>query len=665
MEDTTEISMFQPPTYTGNPEDDYSPAMNSYPTLQSPLSGSIVLAPRYEPPQVRRYLTENQSNSLFTASPRLSTMNTNMVVSSPLQPRSVPGHGQLYAQFRVASPISSLGYPGTAPSATPDRETFYDNNNTNNLPSTPSDTAVMSPRVDPSHFDLYSVRDDPMQYVHMGPPGYIKPEDVEPSQQLGYPDPESSQSRLQLGRHRSGYPLEHNTITHQMMESTQDQSSLPFQNRHSASPDADAIIVKQRSRHGPHNSYPPLFGNVVDYNDNDDHGSSDVSEQSPVSKRKKDEDPEFLPGKKRRTSSASTRKSKAKPASGRLRSGEGSQKAKPKTTSKEITHASHPACVDPYSSGRKMSHPCPHCEQGQFQDSSSLESHIKKQHTRPFICVLHFAGCKSTFASKNEWKRHVLTQHVALFYWHCTEGTCGGPSHASPSSTSSSSNFKSNNRNIPNTYTHTLSSPLPATTSSTPSPPTHGNVFNRKDLYTQHLRRMHAKPSTKKALKAHAAAMRSSTKRPTASSSSSSRPTELELIISKWEDHVRKSQSAAKTERVNLPTYMRCPAANCGVDFHGKTAWDDRMEHVAKHLESGDRKVVFGGDGDGTLMAWLAGEGLGVVERDGAGWRLGDPLKRGKDSGRGKKGGKPEGGEDEDGDGNGEMDAEGEDDDDE
>jgi hypothetical protein len=170
---------------------------------------------------------------------------------------------------------------------------------------------------------------------------------------------------------------------------------------------------------------------------------------------------------------------------------------------------------------------------------------------------------------------------------------------------------------------------------------------------------MHAKPATKKALKAHAAAMQSSTKK----SSSSSRPTELELIVSNWQEYLRKSQTAAQTERVNLPTYMRCPASDCGVEFHGKAAWDDRMEHVARHLESGDKEVVFGGEVDETLMAWLGGEGLGIVQRDGAGWRLGDPLKRGKDSSGGKKQGKRMVRGYEYADGDGELDAEGEDDD--
>jgi hypothetical protein len=530
----------------------------------------------------------------------------------------------------------------TAPSATPDRETFYDNNH--NLPTTPSDTAVMSPPAEPSQFDPYSLQDDAMQYVHMGPPGYIKPEDVEPSQQLGYLEPESSQSGFRIGRHQSDHYVEDNT-THQVMQFAQGQTSFPFRNRQLASPALDAIVVKQRSELGAHNSYPPLPGNVVDDNDTDGSAPSDGSERGPTSKRKTNEDSEFNPGKRRRTSSTSTRKSKPKPACTRSRSGEGSLKAKPKASSEEGTHTSDPASVDPFSSNIKSVYPCPYGDQVQFQDSSSLENHIKKQHTRPFICVFHFAGCNSTFATKNEWKRHVSTQHIALYYWRCTEGACGGPNDPSPTSTSSSSSKFKNS------------------TSSDPYLRSHGVVFNRKDLYTQHLRRMHAKPAIKKALKAHAAAMQSSTKK----SSSSSRPTELELIVSNWQEYLRKSQAAAQTERVNLPTYMRCPASDCGMEFHGKATWDDRMEHVARHLESGDKKVVFGGEGDETLMAWLSEEGTGIVQRDGAGWKLGDPLKRGKDSSGGKKQGKKQGKRMVRGyeyaDGDGELDAEGEDDD--
>ncbi len=63
-------------------------------------------------------------------------------------------------------------------------------------------------------------------------------------------------------------------------------------------------------------------------------------------------------------------------------------------------------------------------------------------------CIFNFAGCKTTFDEERHWKRHVETQHLLLDYWRCTAGACA---------------------NHPN-----------------------GAIFNRKDLFTQHLLRVHA-----------------------------------------------------------------------------------------------------------------------------------------------------------------------------
>ena len=49
------------------------------------------------------------------------------------------------------------------------------------------------------------------------------------------------------------------------------------------------------------------------------------------------------------------------------------------------------------------------------------------------------------------------------------------------------------------------------------------------------------------------------------------------------------------------------------VVFEGAGAWDERMEHVSRHLEKGEREV---GEDVG-LREWMLGEGL--VEWDGEG----------------------------------------------
>jgi len=107
--------------------------------------------------------------------------------------------------------------------------------------------------------------------------------------------------------------------------------------------------------------------------------------------------------------------------------------------------------------GPKQDTRCSLCSHAPFKDSSSLRKHIAAAHTRPFPCAFSFAGCTSTFGSKNEWKRHIASQHLCLTFYRCS--SC-------PQSTVEGK----------------------------------GNEFNRKDLFTQHLRRMHAPFAIKKAI---------------------------------------------------------------------------------------------------------------------------------------------------------------------
>ncbi|KAI0123242.1 hypothetical protein BJ170DRAFT_555290, partial [Xylariales sp. AK1849] len=196
---------------------------------------------------------------------------------------------------------------------------------------------------------------------------------------------------------------------------------------------------------------------------------------------------------------------------------------------------------------------CTACLDATFKDEVGLQRHVKRQHTRSFVCVFHFAGCDSTFASKNEWKRHVLSQHLMLNYWLCQQDACSKLSNGP-------------------------SSELPS-----------GALFNRKDLYTQHLRRMHLPPAFRKEVKA-------------------------KKVVPEWEDRVRMSQEDAHRLRCELPNYMRCPAIGCVAHFSGTNSWDERMEHVAKHLEKAasglEPSLQFGGENDSTLMIWCLRNGI-------------------------------------------------------
>lgn len=184
---------------------------------------------------------------------------------------------------------------------------------------------------------------------------------------------------------------------------------------------------------------------------------------------------------------------------------------------------------------------CPVCSHPPFKDASSLRKHIAAAHTRPFPCAFSFAGCTSTFGSKNEWKRHISSQHLCLQYYRCSQ--C--PSSAAEGK---------------------------------------GNEFNRKDLFTQHLRRMHAPFAIKKAL----------------TKGDSKLQTE-------WENHVKGMQVSCMVTRREPPQHVACPKPDCLKEFEGHIAWDEWTEHVGRHMEKGDgRKIGV----DRMLAKWALDEGI-------------------------------------------------------
>jgi hypothetical protein len=199
-------------------------------------------------------------------------------------------------------------------------------------------------------------------------------------------------------------------------------------------------------------------------------------------------------------------------------------------------------------------------------------SSSKADPLRPFPCPLAVYGCKSTFTSKNEWKRHVSTQHVKLGFWRCQ--LC----------------------------------PL----SSDPANPIY-NDFNRKDLFTQHVRRMHDSSSlmTRYTISSH--------------------------------DEDDKSQDNSIPESLMTEYQNRCyqhlrshpPQSGClfcTQTFEGDGSWDQRMEHLGAHFEREKKNPKDFLDtkrwrDDPELREWLLQEGLITSDPKG-GWRIGDGQPR-------------------------------------
>lgn len=227
------------------------------------------------------------------------------------------------------------------------------------------------------------------------------------------------------------------------------------------------------------------------------------------------------------------------------------------------------------SSSSPINHTCPHCRDMTFKDDAALQKHIKTQHRRPFVCVFHFAGCSEAFANKNEWKRHVSAQHLCLHFWLCSVEICNG---------ALAQEYKALGKI------------------------TRGRPFRRKDLYTQHVRRMHPPSPPTEVRRSNKNASRGR------------------------DDPLKAMQESAFRKRCETPTHMRCPVIGCTLQFQGDKTWDDRMEHVARHLERAasneEPRVQFGGAHDDTLIEWASSESVGVIKPalDGS-WKLGHPLK--------------------------------------
>lgn len=304
-----------------------------------------------------------------------------------------------------------------------------------------------------------------------------------------------------------------------------------------------------------------------------------------------EDDDEYKPNKKSKgTPAKSTRTSKASKRRSTSQSSTHTKRTKFNREDAAVARQSARTSIQ----GSNVQYSCPNCRQVTFNDKSGLDSHIKKKHTRPFTCIFAFAGCSSTFPSKNEWKRHCASQHIMLQYWVCQQDACAQVSNkpSTPKKTSSTGRRRNNCLRQPVAY---------------PSSLPNGAIFNRKDLYTQHLRRMHVPADIKERLK-------------------SGTP------VPEWDDKQHRCQEEAMKIRCQLPTHMRCPAPHCNARFDGANAWDERMEHVAKHLEKAaagaEPQLRFDGDTDSTLVEWATSPAIGILRRgDNSRWMLLKPLE--------------------------------------
>ena len=175
---------------------------------------------------------------------------------------------------------------------------------------------------------------------------------------------------------------------------------------------------------------------------------------------------------------------------------------------------------------------------------------------RAFLCPLAPYGCKSAFNAKNEWKRHAMTQHFRVGFWRCDQCT---------------------------------------------ESPDRPNDFNRKDLFVQHVRRMHP---TNTALPAS----NNSKKKSRAQGSVAAVEAALNMIAERC---YQLTRSAPET----------CCCVFCEQTFEGEGAMEARTEHVGKHMESRRKEGLDPVDvghwrEDEDLESWLLLHGM-IVQNKG------------------------------------------------
>ena len=196
--------------------------------------------------------------------------------------------------------------------------------------------------------------------------------------------------------------------------------------------------------------------------------------------------------------------------------------------------------------------------------TGATEGHQHSDDSRPFPCPLAAYSCQANFASKNEWKRHVSTQHIKLGFWRCD--LCK----------------PTMDPNDVGAYYY--------------------NDFNRKDLFTQHLRRMHAAPT------------------------GSSRTSKQYPVN---DDNINEHQTRCYTQLREAPQQSTC--LFCDRTFCGPVSWDERMEHVGRHLEKFRKSNICVADvaawnHDDALEQYLVDEGL--IAQGHSGWKISDGKTR-------------------------------------
>ncbi|KAJ5453973.1 uncharacterized protein N7458_004929 [Penicillium daleae] len=221
---------------------------------------------------------------------------------------------------------------------------------------------------------------------------------------------------------------------------------------------------------------------------------------------------------------------------------------------------------------RAKPRPAPKSRVRKTNEIRSTSTTIRTGRRRAATSSRHMGAIAHSFP-KNEWKRHVTSQHLKLGFYRCDVGKCSIHSHASTS----------------NAFLPASKSPRSRTCSPPPGQP---NDFNRKDLFTQHQRRMHA---------------------PWLQAGQRRIPTDAEHT--EFEAGLEEVRQRCWHGLRTLPQRSHC--GFCKEIFSGEGSWDARMEHVGRHFEREERQALGHEEEDLALRAWGLREGILTIVGEG------------------------------------------------
>ncbi|KAL8997668.1 MAG: hypothetical protein Q9188_006269, partial [Gyalolechia gomerana] len=296
-----------------------------------------------------------------------------------------------------------------------------------------------------------------------------------------------------------------------------------------------------------------------------DGGESDYSPQNRSKRAPKKQKGRTKSNSKGSTSPASKRSSMTKANPHQLTTPAKIAK-RTSSTAKPSSESRSPTSPRASQTSNSNDYVCQQCKKA-FPSGATLQKHILSVHTRPFHCSFRRYGCTSTFGSKNEWKRHVSSQHLCPGIYRCDIGAC--VPHSAPDTS------QSNNTNDPNPCSQQSSSGW-----------SH-NDFNRKDLFTQHIRRMHGPGSTSRSAKEAFENTLDTIRRRCWIPLRDSPP---KSICGYCAPDSSRSDSTSTSTGITSPNNISAGAVvvRKPITFSGKGSWDERMEHVGRHLEKED-----------------------------------------------------------------------------